>query len=116
MHELHAAIEWLAVVVDVTAVLVMAWGFLMAVVGLVRGSIGAGDETGRMRNLQVVRCALGVKIVFALELMIISDLVETVVNRSLEDLYVVAALVVIRTLISYFLNREIQEIEAELGG
>jgi len=114
MHELHAAIEWLATVVDVVAVLVLLWGFVMAVGGMIRGSIGARDEAGRMRNLQMVRGALGVKIVFALELLIISDLVETVVSRSLEDLYLVAGLVVVRTMISYFLNKEIQEIGSEL--
>lgn len=115
MDELYVVIEWLAVIVDVTAVFVMAWGFVMAVYGLIRGSIGAWDEAGRMRNLQVTRCALGVKIVFALELMIISDLIETVVNHSLEELYMVGALVVIRTVISFFLNKEIKEIESELA-
>jgi len=115
MHELYEAIEWLAVIVDVTAVFVMAWGFVMALFGLIRGSIGAADEAGRIRNLQKMRCALGVKIVFALELMIISDLIETVVNQSLEELYMVGVLVVIRTAISFFLNKEIQEIESELA-
>jgi uncharacterized membrane protein len=62
-----------------------------------------------------VRCVLGVKIVFALELMIIADLIDTVVSHSIEDLYVVGGLVVIRTAISFFLNKEIQEIESEFA-
>ena len=63
----------------------------------------------------MVRCDLGVKLVFALELLIILDLLHTVVSRSLDDLLTVGALVLIRTIIAFFLNREIQEVGAELS-
>ncbi len=65
-------------------------------------------------NLQVVRCGLGVKLVFALELMIISDLFHTIISRSVDDLILVGGLVVIHTAISYFLNKEIQEVSSDL--
>jgi len=61
-----------------------------------------------------VRCGLGVKLVFALELMIISDLFHTIISRSVDDLILVGGLVVIRTAISYFLNKEIQEVNSDL--
>jgi uncharacterized membrane protein len=47
--------------------------------------------------------------------MIISDLFVTIVSRSIDDLILVGGLVVIRTVISYFLNKEIQEVSAELA-
>jgi uncharacterized membrane protein len=47
--------------------------------------------------------------------MIISDLFVTIVSRSIDDLILVGGLVVIRTVIGYFLNKEIQEIGAELA-
>jgi uncharacterized membrane protein len=64
-----------------------------------------------------------VKLVFALELLIISDLLHSLVSRSLDDMAIVGALVLIRTVISYFLNKEILEVsnkmseshEADLG-
>ena len=65
-------------------------------------------------NLQFVRCGLGVKLVFALELMIISDLFHTIISRSVDDLILVGGLVVIHTAISYFLNKEIQEVSSDL--
>ena len=65
--------------------------------------------------MQVVRCDLGVKLVFALELLIISDLLHTIGSRSMDDLYVVGALVVIRTVISFFLNKEIEEVGAKMS-
>ncbi len=51
---------------------------------------------------------------FALELMIISDLFHTIISRSVDDLILVGGLVVIRTAISYFLNKEIQEVSSDL--
>jgi uncharacterized membrane protein len=115
MQVINEILEWLAVAVDLTGAMIMVWAFAAAVVGLVRGSIRAGDARSRIRNMQVVRCGLGVKLVFALELMIISDLLVTIISRSIDDLILVGGLVVIRTVISYFLNKEIQEVGAELA-
>lgn len=47
MHEIHVVLEWLAVVIDLTAVLIMIWAFVAAVLGLVRGSFSAGDAHSR---------------------------------------------------------------------
>jgi len=102
MHEVELILEWLAVAIDLVGALIIIWAFVTSVVGLVRGSIIGGDAHSRIRNLQVVRCGLGVKLVFALELMIISDLLHTIISRSVDDLILVGGLVVIRTAISYF--------------
>jgi uncharacterized membrane protein len=115
MHEIHQVLEWLAVVIDLTGALIMVWAFVVAVVDLIRGSISAGDTHSRIRNMQTARCGLGVKLVFALELMIVSDLLNTIISRSVDDLILVGGLVVIRTVIAYFLNKEIQEVGAELA-
>ena len=115
MHEIHLVLEWLAVAIDLAGAMIMVWAFVEAVLGLVRGSIRAGDAPSRIRNMQVVRCGLGVKLVFALELMIISDLFVTIISRSIDDLILVGGLVVIRTVIGFFLNKEIQEVSADLA-
>ncbi len=115
MHELEAVIEAIALGVDVVASLVMVWAFAVGVVAFVRASLST-PATGRIRKLQVVRCDLGIKLVFALELLIISDLLHTVVSRSVDDLIFLGVLVVIRTTVAFFLNREIQEVSAEMSG
>jgi uncharacterized membrane protein len=114
MHMLHSVFEWIEVVVDTTAALVMVWAFGMAVFGFVRGSFRA-TPAEQIRELQLVRCGLGMKLVFALELLIISDLLHTIVSRSMDDLISVAALVVIRTVIAFFLDREMREMSAHLS-
>ena len=115
MHQIHLVLEWLAVVVDLTGALIMVWAFVAAVSGVVRGSFGAGDAHSRIRSMQAARCGLGVKLVFALELMIISDLFHTIISRTVDDLILVGGLVVIRTVIAYFVNKEIHEVGVELA-
>ena len=115
MHQVHAIMEWLAIAIDLTGALIMLWAFVTSIVS-VGGSIFRRDESqSRFHAIQVARCDLGTKLVFALELMIVSDLLQTIISRDLDDLIFLGGLVVIRTAISYFLNREIQEVHAELA-
>lgn len=111
MNMLHTAFEWAELIVDTTAAIVMVWGFAVAVFGFIQTSL-RNVAAERIRGLQMVRCGLGVKLVFALELLIISDLLHTIVSRSMDDLLAVGALVVIRTVIAYFLGKEIEEVSA----
>ena len=91
----------------------MVLGFVVAIFSYFRIYL-ISVQTERIIQLQKVRCALGVKLVFALELLIISDLLHTIVSRSLDDMLIVGALVAIRTAISFFLNQEIEQISAGL--
>lgn len=114
MHMIHEVVEWIALAIDLIASAIMVWAFLVSLFGFLKASVG-GTPSERIRRLQVVRCGLGIKLVFALELLIISDLLHTVVSRTMDDLLFLAALVLIRTIVAFFLNREIQEVEAEIG-
>lgn len=113
IHLFHTIMEAAALIIDAVASALMVWGFLAAVYAFIKAS-SVGEASDRIMRLQVVRCDLGVTLVFALELLIISDLLHTVVSRSLEDLWFLAALVLIRTTVGFFLNREIQEIRLEI--
>ena len=55
---------------------------------------------------------LGGYLLAALEFMIVSDILHTVITRELEDLLFLGLLVVIRTAISFFLGLELKEVEA----
>jgi len=115
MEYIHIAMEWAATAIDLTGSLIMVWAFVTSVIAIVGSMIRGGDTRSRFRDIQIARCELGTKLVFALELMIVSDLLQTIISRSIDDLIFLGGLVVIRTTIAYFLNREIQEVHAELA-
>ena len=49
------------------------------------------------------------KILFTLELLIVGDILRTVRNPTVNDLILVGAIVVIRTVLGYFLSKEVKE-------
>ncbi len=57
-----------------------------------------------------VRIRLGALILLGLEILIISDILHSIASRTLEDLAIVAALVVIRVFMSYFLDKELERL------
>ena len=114
MHFLHTIFEWLELIIDVSAAVVMVLAFAVAMVAYTKITLRAESEK-RIRQLQLVRCDLGVKLVFALELLIISDLLVTIVNRTLDDMIIVGSLVLIRTVIAYFLNKELEDIHTDIS-
>lgn len=49
------------------------------------------------------------KILFTLELLIVGDILGTVRNPTVNDLILVGAIVLIRTVLGYFLSKEVRE-------
>ena len=115
MHHIHTLFGWLEVTIDVTASIIMVLAFVVAVFSYFKITFRA-RQSSYFHDLQLLRCDLGLKLVFSLELLIISDLLHSSVSRSMDDLIIVAGLVGIRTVIGYFLNREIAQISTEHSG
>ena len=107
--EFYAAI---AVAVDAAAAALMVLGALGAAIKFVRSLFL--QESARLMQTQKLRCEFGISLTFALELMIVSDLLHTLIDHSLDDLYALALLVGIRTVITFFLNKEIGELAGEM--
>ncbi len=64
-------------------------------------------------TMPAVRLTLGTYILVGLEFMIGQDVVETVINPGFEHLVGLGAVVVIRTVLEYFLGKEVEHLEGE---
>lgn len=60
-------------------------------------------------NYQQIRKELTNKIVFGLEFYIAADILETVLDPSREELLLLGIVVLIRTVLGYFLSKEVTE-------
>lgn len=107
------ALEGLAICIDLIGVALILFGFFVALIRLLGGLRHGIGLTGNLGNLNTARTILGTYILTGLEFMIASDIVHTVITRELTDLIFVGLLVLIRTAISFFLGREILEIQHE---
>jgi len=64
-------------------------------------------------SYQQVRKELTNKIVFGLEFFIAADVLETVMNPSQEELLLLGTVVLIRTILGYFLSKEVSEYQLD---
>ncbi|UWQ22813.1 DUF1622 domain-containing protein [Jannaschia sp. W003] len=106
--------EWLAAGIDILACAILLIGAIRFIVGFARAEISR-DERRRIRGVNAERVELGRYILGGLELLIVSDIIHTALSLAMADLVFLGLLVVIRSLISFFLDRELAEVKRELG-
>jgi uncharacterized membrane protein len=112
LHEhfapLVSGLEWVAAIIVLMAIVVMLIGVLRFGFGFVHAEATRdSDERARVINLE--RVELGRYILAGLELFIVSDIIHTALSLDFLNLFYLAILVLIRSAISYFLDREMAE-------
>jgi len=94
--------------IGVLGVLVIVFGVACGLVRFVRSEIrvarGADVEDDRKR----LRHVLGYYLLLGLEFLIAADIIDTLMKPSVQDLVVLGAIVLIRTVISYSLYAELK--------
>ncbi len=64
-------------------------------------------DTNMMKKIEKARLAFAQKIVFSLEFFIVADAMSTILKPTIDELIRLALIVVIRTVLSFFLSREL---------
>ena len=103
-HILEGAI-W---IINAVSIMVLLWGVLLTVKDFVISEIKSKDRIEAVKNITIVKNCLGTYILLGLEILICADIIESILNPTFHDIIVLASIVVIRTVISYFLNKEIE--------
>ena len=113
LARLAHGLEWVISGIDLASIAIMLIGSLRFIAGFVRAE-ASGDAAERVKRIDRERMELGRYILSALELLIVSDIIHTALSLALADLLILGLLVLIRSLISFFLDREIREIRGEM--
>jgi uncharacterized membrane protein len=108
------ALEWVSAGIDILSIVIMLIGAGRFVAGFAAAEVRV-DPLARVQDIDRKRMELGRYILAALELLIVSDIIHTALSLALNDLLFLGLLVLIRSMISFFLDREIREIREELG-
>lgn len=95
--------------IALVGVAVIAWGVVLVLSRLLRAELGRLKGRKICREREVLRHQLGSYLLLGLEFMIAADIVGTIVHPTFKEVAVLAAIVVIRTIISYFLDREMAD-------
>jgi uncharacterized membrane protein len=97
-------------IISYVSIAIICYG---ASVGLIKFIV---NELNRFRNsfslakTVQIKIEVGYYLLLGLEFLIASDVIDTILNPSFDDLGILAGTVLIRTGLSFFLNKEIENI------
>lgn len=90
-------------------ILIVLWGAVLAVKEfLLLFFRKQQEDTPRLERLNSIKNTLGGYVLLGLEILIIADIVDSITQPNLQDIARLGAIVLIRTVISVFLNKEIR--------
>lgn len=106
---LYPYLEILVGLINLTSIAVLLIGIVKVVIDLISAEKNrlTRKETAQTNNF--IKAFFGSYILLSLEILIAADIMESILKPTLVDIARLGAIVVIRTLISYFLNEEVKE-------
>ena len=99
----------LATIISVTSLLIVTYGALIGVISFFRNELKRLTGNYSITNIRKLRAVFGTYLLLGLEFLIASDILKTVLEPTLNE----GGIVVLRTVLSVFLNKEIKELETE---
>ena len=102
-------LDLIVVCLNLLSILVLVWGVVKAGFDFIRFEIKSKDRMSAARENNFIRNFLGSYVLLGLEILIAADIIETIIHPTFADIVRLAVVVVIRTVISYFLNMEIEK-------
>ncbi|MFW6136638.1 MAG: DUF1622 domain-containing protein [Candidatus Aminicenantaceae bacterium] len=108
MNIIHDILEIIILVISGLGALVVAWGVGEAIKSFAVNKFKTGEKSGVSAN-EEIRQHLGSHLLLGLEIFIGADIISTVVSPSWEKAGILSIIVVIRTILSYFLRMELSQ-------
>jgi len=108
MDEIRRTVEIVVVAISSIGALVAVWGVVETVIGFVSLKVRrqGADEIAMSEFL---RQKLGAHLLLGLEIFIAADVISSVVSPTWNKVGLLAAIVGIRTVLSYFLRMEVRQ-------
>ena len=102
----------LATIISVISLLIVTYGALIAILSFILNELKRITGTYTPTNIRKLRAVFGTYLL-GLEFLIASDILKTVLEPTMNELIILGGIVVVRTILSVFLNKEIKELETE---
>ncbi len=103
--------NYLSNAIDVIGVFILVFGFAKSLLKYAIAEFSGNPLKISVKRLQSIRCDIGIYILLALDFLIASDIIHTVMEITQEQLVELAIMIILRTGIGFFLGKEIEEIE-----
>lgn len=106
-------LDILAVAISAISLFIVVYGTIIALIAFLKNEFGRLNGHYSPMNIRKLRASLGTYLLLGLEFLIAADILKTVLEPGLDELAILAGVVVLRTVLSVFLNKEIRELEVD---
>lgn len=100
--------EVLCIAIGTSGVAIIVWGFVLAIYRLSKLEFNRLKKKSIYRERKSVRHQFASYLLLALEFLIAAAIIATVIHPTFEEIAILASIVIIRTIVSYFPEREIE--------
>ena len=100
-------VRYLTLGIGAIGVGVITWGILVSLVEYIKLEVRRAKGTSICRDREMLRHHLGSSLLLGLEFLVAADVAHTIIEPSLAELAVLGSIVAIRTVLNYFLNKEL---------
>jgi uncharacterized membrane protein len=109
MDTLQQVLDYITLSIGLLAGLIIIYGVLLGTVELLRVEWRrfSSRKVEKALTFEKIRYDIGFHLLLGLEFLIAADIMRTIIRPSLEELAILAGIVAIRTVLSFFLGREI---------
>ncbi len=106
---LYPFLEVLVGLINLTSIVVLLIGIVKVIIDLVIAEKNRLTRRETTQTNNFIKAFFGSYVLLSLEILIAADIMESILKPTLVDIARLGAIVIIRTLISYFLNQEVKE-------
>jgi uncharacterized membrane protein len=102
----------LYIAISSIGVVIIVWGVIITFYRILKLEFSRLKNKSLYRERESVRHKFAAYLLLALEFLIAADIIATALHPTFEEIAILASIVVIRTVISYFLEKEISKFNA----
>ena len=102
-------LDWLIAILNIASIIILLVGIFLVLKNLFDWHPLKKDYEQRKFRHAEVRKLLASYILLSLEVLVVADIIESVIKPTWTDILKLAVIIIIRTIISYFLNLETQD-------
>ena len=95
-------------IIGIASIIILIFGSAQAMVMFLANEWNRLNKKYDLEKIASIRIQLGQYLLLGFELLIVSDVISTIVEPTIDELIQVGGVVLIRTILSFFLNREIE--------
>lgn len=109
MNQLKPFFELFVLALNVFSIVILIWGVTIAGYDFIKNEFSNQGRVWMTKRNNFIKNYLGSYVLLSLEVLIAADIIESILKPTFQDILKLGIVVVIRTVISFFLHKEIEE-------